>query len=110
LYFTGAVCYAELGLIVKDAGGEYAYLIAGFGKLQRFVGPIPGFLVAWISVLILKPSAFAIIALAFAEYTSEPFFDACGPPVFIKKTIAAACICKLYWVSLDTVDFVFSKG
>ncbi|XP_064640838.1 b(0,+)-type amino acid transporter 1-like [Lineus longissimus] len=99
----GAVCYAELGLIVKEAGAEYAYLIAGFGKLHRFVGPIPGFLVAWISVLVLKPSSFAIIALAFAEYVSEPFFDACGPPVFIKKVITAACILTVTMVNCYSV-------
>jgi amino acid transporter len=97
-YLAGALCYAELGLLVREAGGEYAYLLVGFGKMQRFVGPIPAFLVSWVSVLVIKPSSLAIIAMAFAEYVSEPFFDDCGPSHFVKKTITAACIGKFYQV------------
>ena len=56
---------------MSDSGGEYTYL------LEAFV-PLPAFLYAWTSVLVIKPSSFAIILLAFAAYIIEPFFLGCG--------------------------------
>src|SRR5207302_472075 len=35
----GALCFAELGALLPDAGGEYVYLRAAFGE-------VPGFLYA----------------------------------------------------------------
>ena len=80
--------------MIRLTGGEYAYLLKAYGGIHRFFGPIQAFLYSWVSVLVMRPATFAVIALAFAEYATEPFFDACGPPEFIKKMLAAACICE----------------
>jgi basic amino acid/polyamine antiporter, APA family len=47
LAYCGALCYAELGAEMPDAGGEYAYLRRsygqGFGFMSAFVSLIAGF-------------------------------------------------------------------
>ncbi|XP_076855182.1 b(0,+)-type amino acid transporter 1 [Brachyhypopomus gauderio] len=81
----GALCYVELGTMITKSGGEYPYLLEGFGSLTAY-------LYSWTTIFILKPSSFAIIALSFAEYASTPFYPGCTPPVLITKCLAAACV------------------
>jgi len=83
---AGALCYAELGTMIVKSGGEYPYLMEGFG-------PVPAYLYSWTTVIVLKPSSFAIIALSCAEYASTPFYPGCAPPQVVTKCLAAACIC-----------------
>ncbi|TTY38102.1 b(0,+)-type amino acid transporter 1 [Bagarius yarrelli] len=58
-------------------------------------GPILAYLYSWTSILILKPSSLAIIALSCGEYASTPFYPACTPPVIVKKCLAVAAILLL---------------
>src|SRR5215471_20451286 len=51
----GALCYAELGAAMPEAGGDYVYL-------SRGLSPVWGFLFGWASTMILKPGSGAIIA------------------------------------------------
>uniref|UniRef100_A0A8B9BX22 b(0,+)-type amino acid transporter 1 n=1 Tax=Anser brachyrhynchus TaxID=132585 RepID=A0A8B9BX22_9AVES len=81
----GALCFAELGTMITKSGGEYPYLMEAFG-------PIPAFLFSWTSLLVTKPSSFAIICLSFAEYASAPFYPGCDPPPVVIKCLAAAAI------------------
>ncbi|XP_015495813.1 B(0,+)-type amino acid transporter 1 isoform X2 [Parus major] len=81
----GALCFAELGTMITKSGGEYPYLMEAFG-------PIPAFLFSWTSLLVTKPSSFAIISLSFAEYASAPFYPGCDPPQVVIKCLAAAAI------------------
>ncbi|XP_039931169.1 B(0,+)-type amino acid transporter 1 isoform X2 [Hirundo rustica] len=81
----GALCFAELGTMITKSGGEYPYLMEAFG-------PIPAFLFSWTSLLVTKPSSFAIICLSFAEYASAPFYPGCDPPQAVIKCLAAAAI------------------
>ncbi|KFV19976.1 B(0,+)-type amino acid transporter 1, partial [Tauraco erythrolophus] len=81
----GALCFAELGTMITKSGGEYPYLMEAFG-------PIPAFLFSWASLLVIKPSSFAIMCLSFAEYASVPFFSGCDPPQVVVKCLAAAAI------------------
>ncbi|XP_062460895.1 B(0,+)-type amino acid transporter 1 isoform X2 [Pezoporus occidentalis] len=83
----GALCFAELGTMITKSGGEYPYLMEAFG-------PIPAFLFSWTSLLVTKPSSFAIICLSFAEYTLAPFYPGCDPPQVAIKCLAAAAIGK----------------
>ena len=53
---TGALCYAELGTMITKSGGEYSYLMEGFG-------PVVAYLYSWTTAIVLKPSSFAIISL-----------------------------------------------
>ncbi|KAM8983111.1 B(0,+)-type amino acid transporter 1 isoform 2-T2 [Ara ararauna] len=83
----GALCFAELGTMITKSGGEYPYLMEAFG-------PIPAFLFSWTSLLVTKPSSFAIICLSFAEYALAPFYPGCDPPQVAIKCLAAAAIGK----------------
>ena len=92
--FTGALAYAELGTLVPKSGAEYVYLF-------ETVGPIPAFLFAWTSTLILKPAQVSIIALGFGAYVVQPFFpNECEPPQLAVKLFATLSICKSHFISL----------
>ncbi|CAN0371246.1 unnamed protein product [Lampetra fluviatilis] len=98
----GALAYAELGTMITKSGAEYPYLLEAFG-------PIPAFLYSWASVIVLKPSSFAIICLSFAEYTSAPFYPGCEPPMLVKKCLAAAAIlliCIINSMSVKLASYV----
>ncbi|KAK3085920.1 hypothetical protein FSP39_010643 [Pinctada imbricata] len=87
----GALSYAELGTMVTKSGAEYAYLKEAFTPMGKTSGPIPAFLFAWTSVLILKPALFGVVSMSFALYTCEPFFS-CGPPDALVKLVAIICL------------------
>ncbi|KAJ7999353.1 hypothetical protein DPEC_G00193520 [Dallia pectoralis] len=92
----GALCYAELGTMITKSGGEYPYLMEAFG-------PVVAYLYSWTTIIILKPSSFAIIALSFAEYASTPFYPGCTPPVVVTKCLATACIVMIVLVNCISV-------
>ncbi|KAM8793638.1 large neutral amino acids transporter small subunit 2-like [Eudromia elegans] len=89
---AGALCYAELGLAVPRAGGDYAYVKEAFGGLLGFLrlwvavlvvfpsnqgvtmGSMvtPWFLRLWVAVLVVFPSNQAVMALTFAQYALQP--------------------------------------
>ena len=58
----GALCYAELGAAMPEAGGDYVYL-------SRGLGPVWGFLFGWTSSLIMRPAALATIAAGLLRFT-----------------------------------------
>ena len=41
----GALCYAEVGLLIPKSGGEYPVLYESYGT-------IPGFIFAWVSTIL----------------------------------------------------------
>ena len=43
----GALCYAEVGLLIPKSGGEYPVLYESYGT-------IPGFIFAWVSPILSK--------------------------------------------------------
>ncbi|XP_051562154.1 b(0,+)-type amino acid transporter 1-like [Myxocyprinus asiaticus] len=96
----GALCYAELGTMITKSGGEYPYLMEGFG-------PLLAYLYSWTTIIVLKPSSFAIIALSCAEYASAPFYPGCTPPQFITKCLAAACILIITSVNCLSVKLAY---
>ena len=95
----GALSLAELGTMIPKSGCEYAYLYEAFG-------PIPAFLFSWVSMILLKPSSVAIIALTCAEYVMVPLFDdGCGvPPVLNRKLTAAVVICEYFTRHIDLIN------
>ena len=58
---AGALCYGELGAMLPEAGGEYAYL-------RRAFGPLPAFVSGWISLIVGFSAPIAAAAIAFATY------------------------------------------
>lgn len=87
--FQDGLCYAELGTVVGASGADYSILLAAYG-------PVPGFLYAWVCVLLLNPAGLATQSLTSAKYLLSPIFvsDACGPaPDVIVKLLATAILC-----------------
>ena len=64
LVTLSALCYAELGTAIPKSGSELSYLRYAFGNLG-------GFMYAWVSILVIKPSGQAGICLAFGTYVVE---------------------------------------
>uniref|UniRef100_A0AAY4DWP7 b(0,+)-type amino acid transporter 1 n=1 Tax=Denticeps clupeoides TaxID=299321 RepID=A0AAY4DWP7_9TELE len=92
----GALCYVELGTMITKSGGEYSYLTEGFG-------PVLGYLYSWTTIIVLKPSSFAIIALSCAEYASAPFYPGCTPDVVVTKCLAVASLLLISIVNCMSV-------
>ena len=85
----GALCYVELGTMYPDAsGGEYVYI-------QKAFGDLPAFLLSFTSVLIIKPSSMAIIALTCGDYIIEALTGGSGDQAYA-KLIAFFLLGKLW--------------
>ena len=89
----GALCYCELGTLIQRSGGELTYI-------QEALGDLPGFLVSWTIILILKPASVAIVTLSFASYVYHPFIkEGDMEPVGLFKAIAAVCVVVITFVN-----------
>jgi APA family basic amino acid/polyamine antiporter len=58
---AGALTYAELGAMLPEAGGGYVYVREAFG-------PLPAFLLGWMTWLMIASGAIAAVAMSFAGY------------------------------------------
>jgi basic amino acid/polyamine antiporter, APA family len=61
LSLFGALSYAELGAMIPEAGGEYAYLRRGFG-------PAWGFLFGWMHSIVGRPASTSSIAAGLVRF------------------------------------------
>ncbi|XP_045193427.1 b(0,+)-type amino acid transporter 1-like isoform X3 [Mercenaria mercenaria] len=104
LALLGALSYAELGTMITKSGAEYAYLQEAFSPLHRVLGPIPSFLFAWTSVLILKPALFGVTSMSFAVYVVEPFWGQCGSTDMIVKIVAVLCLFLITFINAYSVS------
>jgi APA family basic amino acid/polyamine antiporter len=59
----GALTFAELGGMFPNAGGMYAYIKEGYGKLMAF-------LFGWANLAVINTSSMAVLSLVFAQYMS----------------------------------------
>ncbi|XP_076461613.1 Y+L amino acid transporter 2-like [Babylonia areolata] len=70
LAFCGALCYAELGTRIRKSGGTYTYIRSAFGDGV-------GFVYLWIQLVVVRPCATALGALAASEYALRSVFVFC---------------------------------
>jgi amino acid transporter len=61
LAMAGALTYAELGTLIRQSGGEQAYLREIYGELWSFQ-------FIWFSAMVGKPASMAIVLTVIAEY------------------------------------------
>jgi len=78
LVLAGALTYAELGVSLPEAGGQYVYLREAYGNLY-------GFLFGWKMFLVNMTGSIAALGVAFAEYFGSFF-----PSLSTKKIILSA--------------------
>ena len=93
--FSGALCFAELGLLVPRSGAEYVYFQEAFGSLHKFWGPLPSFLCSWVYVVVLRPAEVAVIIMAFAQYVCQPLETYIGEMEEESRDLARKCIALL---------------
>ena len=84
----GALCVAELGAAMPEAGGQYAYL-------ERAFGPTWGYLYGWGAAVIINPASIAAVGVGFATYLG--FFLPIGPDGI--KLVAAGSILLLTFLN-----------
>ncbi|XP_069949305.1 Y+L amino acid transporter 2-like [Cherax quadricarinatus] len=98
----GALCFAELGMMIPQSGGNYTYIHEAFG-------PIPAFLYLWVAVVVSIPTNRAIAALTFANYCLQPFFPDCQePPQSALRIVGILIIVLLTWVNSRRVKWATS--
>ncbi|KAJ6659244.1 hypothetical protein lerEdw1_019290 [Lerista edwardsae] len=97
----GALSYAELGTIIKESGGDYIYMLRNFG-------PLPAFLYAYTSVIMVRPACVAAVSLSFAEYAVASFYPGCSSPQMVIKCTAVVCIVLLSLVNCLSVRLATS--
>ncbi|VEL20470.1 unnamed protein product [Protopolystoma xenopodis] len=89
----GAYCYAEMGCMLQDSGGDYAYV-------RLALGDCIGFLRLWTEVAVLTPCCQAVLGLAFAGYVIDIFSEHdCALAdsqvmIYAHQFIAACCLSK----------------
>lgn len=81
----GGLCYAELGTLIPESGGEYVYIL-------RTAGKVLAFMFVFSFILVMRPVSATGIALSCAEYVVAPFYGGCTPPRLVLKCVAAAVI------------------
>ncbi|XP_068608290.1 b(0,+)-type amino acid transporter 1 [Brachionichthys hirsutus] len=96
-----SLCYAELGTVIRESGGEYVYIL-------RTSGPVVAFMLIFSSVLFVRPAGVAGTALGFAQYVVAPFYSDCPPPEVLVKCVAAVAILLLAAVNCINVRLSMS--
>jgi amino acid transporter len=84
----GSLCYSEIGTTITRSGGDYAYILEGFG-------PCIAYLNLWVSITVIRPTTQTIMALTFAYYILGPFYQTgCQPPDLVIRALAALALSK----------------
>ena len=76
--------------MIPKAGGEYSYLGTAFNDLYAFE-------FIWAFTFIINPASMALAALTFADYSLEPFFRSCAPPLSARLLLASIAISNTYY-------------
>lgn len=95
---AGGLIYVELGSMINDCGGDYAYLREGYsfgGKRAslRAVGNTFAFLSLWSGTFLIRALSNAIISKAFAVYLCQAFGSGSVPSDISTQLVAVATIC-----------------
>lgn len=88
LAMLGGLCYAELGTVIPESGGEYIYML-------RTTGKVTAFMFVFSFIIVMRPVSATGIALSFAEYVVAPFYEGCSVPQVVVKCVAAGGILTL---------------
>ncbi|XP_037602386.1 b(0,+)-type amino acid transporter 1-like [Sebastes umbrosus] len=96
IFLLAGLCYAELGTVIPESGGEFIYILRTTGKVVAFM-----FVLSFI--VVMRPASATGVALNFAEYVMAPFYSGCSPPQLVLKLVAAGAIMVLTIVNCLSV-------
>src|SRR5690349_414966 len=102
LSLAGALTYAELSAMKPEAGGEYAFLRDGFGRL-------PSFLFGWTQMFIARTGAQAAVAVAFAIGLNDFYGGALKQTLFKSESFELTSI-QLIAVLLIIIFSIINLG
>src|SRR5438874_4278657 len=85
LSLCGALSFAELGAMLPETGGIYAWLREGWGR------PV-AFMFGWSELVLIRASALGGMAIVFGEYALRSFGVDAGAHVFAARGLAAGLI------------------
>nr|XP_055027586.1 b(0,+)-type amino acid transporter 1 isoform X3 [Misgurnus anguillicaudatus] len=85
LAMAASFCYAELGTVIRESGGEYVYIL-------RTSGNVVAFIFSFTTNFVVRPTGIIAVALTFAQNVLVSFYDDCPPPDVAVKCLAAAGI------------------
>src|SRR5712671_762589 len=85
LSLCGALSFAELGAMLPEAGGFYAWLREGWGRPAAFV-------FGWSELVLIRASALGGMAIVFGEYALRSFGIDPGVHVLGTRALAAGVI------------------
>uniref|UniRef100_A0A673BV76 Zmp:0000001267 n=1 Tax=Sphaeramia orbicularis TaxID=375764 RepID=A0A673BV76_9TELE len=96
LAMLGGLCYAELGTVIPESGGEYIYML-------RTTGKVTAFMFVFSFIIVMRPVSATGIALSFGEYVVAPFYEGCSVPQGLVKCVAAGAILTLSMINCLSV-------
>ena len=105
------LCFYELGGMFPAAGGEYAFI-------YKVLGPMCGFLNAWILFICGMPTFFAVLALTTVEYALQTIYGDCQPPDAAVRILSVLLLGELimwhyckYWCKItDCLVIMYIKN
>ena len=103
-----ALCFCELGTLVKKCGGESAYILKAYTFKARgqFLGSLLAFLFVWTSIFITRPAGIAVIAIVFAKHLSGPVFIGSEIPGYVVTIIALSVVGVVTTLNCYSVKFL----
>ena len=96
----GGLCYIELATMIQISGGDYAYIYHAFG-------PLVSFLYIWVVLVIILPSAIAVLAQTFSIYLIQSLSTTCFGVSNIDKTGATtftSLACVFFLIAVNCYD------
>ena len=101
LDLLGALCYAELGAMMPEAGGEYVYLRETYGRVFGFMSAFVSFTAGFSAPIAAATESFVIYLGNFFPFLDEGRILAAG--VGVVDVTAIAIVWLLVWIHMRAV-------
>jgi APA family basic amino acid/polyamine antiporter len=101
LALLGALCYAELGAMMPEAGGEYVYLRETYGPALGFMSAFVSFTAGFSAAIAAATESFTIYLSNFFPVLAEERMLAAG--VGVVDVCAIAIVWLLVWIHMRAV-------
>jgi amino acid transporter len=103
---AGGLSYVELNTLIKNSGGEYAYLKEAYSFNStsfKALGNVLSFTYSWTSILIMRPASSAVVLLTFGQYFAQAVAMGATPVESAVKILAIAAIVFISVINMYSV-------